>query len=189
MFRQMELTETEQNDLTDFLVEVWVSKSRMENYNPQPIDEGDRQSGIAAIVGDEKLEQLLDMERDRAEYREAGRIGSLLRSNGVPLTATQQDRLLEILVEVRGSEEAVADPNAQPGTLEAIASKMATMDEYERLVLELAPSVLTNRQVELLFERYQALSYRRAHVLEMQKRSRANDTEEDDIPLYYLPRD
>jgi hypothetical protein len=62
------------------------------------------------------------------------------------------------------------------------------MDEYERLVLELAPSVLSTRQTGLLFDRYQALSYRRAAILEMQEESRANDSADDDFPLGYPPR-
>ncbi|MEQ9565490.1 MAG: hypothetical protein RLN85_06700 [Pseudomonadales bacterium] len=182
------LSETERKYLIEFLVEAWMSSTRMGDYKPVPIDEGDRQAGIAAIIGDEKLEQFLLMERNRAEYREAARVSDLLKAGGVPLTSGQQDDLLSILIRVRGSEQAVANPNAQRGTVEAIESQIAMMDEYERLVLELAPSVLTSRQTELLFARYQNLSYQRAEMLELQKKTRANEDEEDDFPLGYPPR-
>lgn len=188
MFRHLGLTKTEQSDLTDFLVEAWMSETIMRNYRPEPMKEEDRQAGIAAIIGDAKLEQLLNLERSRAEYREAGRVREFLDTNGVPLTDVQQDQLMEILIHVRGREQAVANLSAQRGTVEAIESQMDTMDEYERLVLELAPSVLTSRQTELLFDRYQALSYRRAQMLEMQKKTRANEDEEDDFPLGYPAR-
>lgn len=188
MFRHLGLSETEQSDLTDFLVEVWISGTRMRNFNPVPIEEGDRRAGIATIIGDAKLEQMLLMERNRAEYREAGRVGDLLQANEVPLTTAQQENLLDILIRVRGSEQAVANPSAQKGTIEAIESQIATMDEYERLVLELAPTVLTSRQLELLFARYQALSYQRAQMLELQEKTRANEDEEDDFPIGYPAR-
>lgn len=188
MYRHLGLTEAEQRDLTHFLVEVWMSDTIMRNYRPQPIEEGDRQAGIAAIIGDARLEKLLTLERNKTEYGEAGLVAKHLRSHGVPLSGIQQDRLLDILIHVRGREQAVANPIAQPGTVEAIESRMNTMDEYERLVLELAPSILSSRQMKLFFERYQALSYRRAEMLEMQKQTRANEDEDDDFPLGYPAR-
>jgi hypothetical protein len=188
MFKHLGLTESEKSALTDFLVEVWMSSTWMRNYNPEPIEEGDRRAGIAAIIGDAKLEQLLNLESNGAEYREAGRIALLLQTNDVPLTDTQQDQILDILIQVRGRHQAFVEPNAQDATIEFVESQMATMDEYERLVLELAPSALSTRQLELLFDRYQAFSYRRAKILEMQKKSRANDTAEDDFPLVYPAR-
>ena len=188
MFRHLGLSKTEQRDLTDFLVEVWVSGTTMRNFNPMPIEEGDRRAGVAAIIGDARLEQMLLMERNLAEYREAGRVSKLLQANEAPLTTAQQDDLLNIFIRVLGSEQAVANPNAQKGTIEAIESQIATMDEYERLVLELAPTILTGRQVELLFARYQALSYQRAQMLELQEKTRANDDKEDDLPLWYPAR-
>jgi hypothetical protein len=165
-----------------------MSSTWMRNYNPEPIEEGDRRAGIAAIIGDAKLEQLLNLESNGAEYREAGRIALILKTNDVPLTDTQQDQILDILIQVRGRHQAFVEPNAQDATIEFVESQMATMDEYERLVLELAPSALSTRQLELLFDRYQAFSYRRAKILEMQKKSRANDTAEDDFPLVYPAR-
>jgi hypothetical protein len=188
MFKHLGLTESEKSALTDFLVEVWMSSTWMRNYNPEPIEEGDRRAGIAAIIGDAKLEQLLNLESNGAEYREAGRIALLLQTNDVPLPDTQQDQILDILIQVRGRHQAFVEPNAQDATIEFVESQMATMDEYERLVLELAPSALSTRQLELLFDRYQAFSYRRAKILEMQKKSRANDTAEDDFPLVYPAR-
>ena len=188
IYEHLGLSESERNDLTLFLVEVWMSGTRMRNYHPQPIEESDRQAGIAAIIGDARLQQLLVLEQNRAEYTETSRVAGLLQANDAPLTAAQQDQLLDILIRVRETKQPVAYPEPGEWTIETIERRMAAMDEYERLVLELAPSVLTARQVELLFERYQAFSYQREATLEKQKKSRANDTEEDDLPLMYPPR-
>jgi hypothetical protein len=188
MSQHLGLSKSEQSELTDFLVDVSMSNTWMKNYNPVRIGEEERQAGIAAIIGAARLEQLLNLESNKTEYREAARVAILLRTSDAPLTDAQQDKLLDILIRVRGQERAVADPNAQVGTVEGIASQMATMDEYERLVLELAPSVLSTRQTGLLFDRYQALSYRRAAILEMQRESRSNDSVDDDFPLGYPPR-
>ena len=188
MFRHLGLTASEQRDLSVYLVEAWMSATRTPDHDPEPVAEGDRRARIAAIIGDAKLEQLLDLERNRAEYGEAGQVSALLETNDLPLTVEQQDRFLEILIQVRGQDQAVADPNPAGASIEAIEHQMALMDEYERLVLELAPSVLSARQVELLFDRYQAFSYRRAAILELQKKTRANDNSEDDFPLGYPAR-
>ncbi len=189
MFRHLGLSEAEQVDLTNFLVEVAISSTRMRNFNPQPITEDDRQAGITAIIGDAKLLQLLELERNKMEYWEAGRATRLFQANDVPLTDAQQDQFLEILVQVRRQEQAVANPDVQRRSVEYVENRMAEMDEYERLVLELSPSVLSDRQMGLLFERYQAFSYRRAEILDMQKKTRANETDDDDFPLVYPARD
>jgi hypothetical protein len=111
-----------------------------------------------------------------------------LQTNEAPLTDVQQDQLLDILIRVRARVSDAANPNEQRATVEVIESRMTMMDEYERLVLELAPSVLTSRQMELVFARYQRFSNRRAQMLELQKKTRANEDEEDDFPLVYPAR-
>lgn len=188
MLRQLGLHETEMSALTDFLVEVWMSSTWTRNYRPQPIEEGNRRAGIAAIIGDDGLERMLAMELNMAEYRETGHIAKLLRANDVPLSDAQQERLLDILIQVGERQEPFGEPGVGAETLEFVESRMAAMNEYERLVIELAPSVLSARQTELLYGRYEAFSRRRARILEMQKRTRANESAEDDFPLVYPAR-
>ena len=93
IFKHLALTETEQRRLGDFLIEVWMSSTYMGDYRPEPIPERDRRAGIAAIIGDAKLEQLLDLERYRSEYIEAARIAALLDSNNAPISEGRQDQL------------------------------------------------------------------------------------------------
>ncbi|HZW59327.1 MAG TPA: hypothetical protein VFE85_03445, partial [Woeseiaceae bacterium] len=56
----------------------------------------------------------------------------------------------------------------------------------KRLVLELAPSVLSPEQVQHLFERYQALSYEWAAALEVQRKQLAGNPNEKRL-LWYPP--
>ncbi len=188
MFKHLGLTESEYSAMIDFLVEVGMSGTHMPGYRPVPIDEADRRAGFAALIGEAKLAEFLVLEQNKAEYREAQGVANLLAANGVPLTDAKHDQLLEILKQVREREQPGAEPNAEAGTLEWVESKIAAMDEYERLVLELGPSVLSAAQMDLLYERYHSFWLQRAAHFERQKASRANDNPDDDVPLGYLPR-
>ncbi len=66
----------------------------------------------------------------------------------------------------------------------ALEYQLAQIDEYERLVMEHAQSVLSPKQVEYMFERYQHNSYRRADALEAQRKARADNPDEK-LPLWY----
>jgi hypothetical protein len=68
--------------------------------------------------------------------------------------------------------------------MEALEHRLNQIDENDRLVVELASSVLSVKQVEYVFERNQAHSYRRADILEWHKQRRA-DNPDDDLPLSY----
>ena len=188
MFRHLELSESEYGAMVNFLAEVRMSGTHMRGHRPVKIEEADRKAGIAALIGESKLEQLLALENHRSEYRETQRIADLLHSEGVPLTDAEQDQLLDVLIRVRGSNQSAAEPNVEPGTLEWVESMNTVMNEYERLVLEQAPSVLSPHQVGLVFDRYESLWTRRAAIFERQQRSRANEDPDDDFPLFYLPR-
>ncbi|MEO1203093.1 MAG: hypothetical protein AAFX10_10310, partial [Pseudomonadota bacterium] len=111
---------------------------------------------------------------------------NLLDKNGVPLSAEQQDRLLEILVDVRERQQASGEPGVQSGTLEWVETMNTSLNDYERLVLELSPSVLTADQQELLYDRYHSLWTRRAAYFEVQKQMMADDDEY--LPSSYIPR-
>lgn len=185
LFEHLGLTDSEKAALSEFLVEVWMSGTRIPNYHPEPMAEQDRLDGIAAIIGDSKLERFLGLERNLRQYGEVEKIRSLLEQKGTPLSESQRGKLLEILVKVRGREEAVTNPNAQRGTIEALESRLAELDEYNRLVLELAPSVLSGEQVLYMFHHYQGLSYRRWSSFTTQERARSENPEGEHLPLHY----
>ena len=188
MFDHLGLSPDENEVLYNFLVDVYAVGTRTK-YSPGiPMDEEVRQQQIAEIIGQARLEKLLELEVNRKEYRELGRVQALFESNDVPLTDSQREGLFEILVKIRGQDAAVASPNAEPGSMVALASRLVQMNEYERLVLELAPAVLTSEQVEHLFNRYQDLSYKRSSAMDAQQRARVANPDGDQRPLYYPPR-
>ncbi|MEE8625908.1 MAG: hypothetical protein V3T19_11245, partial [Acidiferrobacterales bacterium] len=168
--------------------DVATETHRVRFTSSRPLDKDERLRRIAEIIGDSKLQQFLALEHNRNEYGEVARVRSMLQQNGFPLTDTERDGLVEILVAVREQDRVMPGADAKPRTIESLQHRMDQMDEYERLVLEMAPSVLSAKQVEYLFERYQALSYRRANALEHQRKARADNPDEN-LPLWYPPRD
>ena len=108
----------------------------------------------------------------------------MLEQKGVPLTDTQQDRLLGILIDTREKVDMKQPADIKRGTLESLEHTLNQLDEYERLIMELVPSVLSTKQIEHMFERYQTRSYMRANALESHKQREA-DGSEDDLLLGY----
>jgi len=185
LFEHLGLTDFEEAALSEFLVEAWMRGTKMRNYHPEPMDEQDRLDGIESIIGAGKLETFLTLEQNLRKYREVEKIRSLLERKGAPLSYPQREGLLEILIDVRVRVEAFANPNINHETIEAFESLLDLLDENDRLVLELAPSVLTSKQVQYMFDRYQALSYKRWGAFDAQKRARANDPDGEHLPFSY----
>lgn len=187
LIRDLDLTAIQTEALLAFLIEDLIANTRTRYSTGKGMDEHARSNRISAIIGNRKLELFLARERSRREYAEVRVMDSMLEQKGVPLTVAQRDGLLKILVDVREQVETKQPPGIEPGSMASIEYAMAQMDLYERLVLELAPAVLSAKQVEYLFERYQALSDGRAHALEHQKDAGADPTSEN-APLWYPAR-
>ena len=139
------------------------------------IDEDERSKRITATIGDPKLQQFLTLERNLSSYREVGKIASLLQQNGVSLTDTQRDGLFRILAEVREQDWTDLPAGTELNSIEALEHDVAQRSEFERHVMELAPSVLAPNQIVYLDEQYQYLSRQRANDLERGRRGRAAD--------------
>jgi hypothetical protein len=139
------------------------------------IDEDERSNRIATVIGDPKFRQFLALERNLPSYWEVGQIGSLLQQNGTSFADTQRDGLFKILVEVRDQYRTKLPFGIELNSIEAIEHDVAQRGEYERHVMELAPSVLAPKQVAYLDAQYQYLSYKRANDLERDRRGRAED--------------
>lgn len=186
--RNLDLTPSEKEALFSFLIEDLIARTKTRFASGIGMNEHERSSSIAAIIGESRLQQFLALERYRREYAEVQRMRSMLEQKDVPLTDRQRDGLLRILVDVREQFETKLTAGAKFDSLESLEDQLTQINDYERHVIELAPSVLSLKQVQYLFERYQAASYKRAYALEWQKQQRADDPSYD-LPLFYPSRD
>ena len=184
----LDLNQSEKDALISFLIEDYIATTRTRYSSGEGIDEPERSNRLAAIIGDSKLQQFLALEHNLNEYRELHRVQSMLQKVDVPLTDKQRDGLLEILVDVREQDRAMPGVVAERNSIEPLEQTLAQIDEYERLVMELAPGVLSPEQVQYLFKRFETLSYRRADSLEAQKQARA-DNPTAELHLGYPARD
>jgi hypothetical protein len=183
----LDLTASETDALLSFLIEDLIARTRTRYASGIGMDEHERSNKIAAIIGDFKLQQFLALERNRREYSEIQKVGSMLQEKGVPLSDTQRDELLKILVTTRNQIDPMLPVDSKHRSMETFELILTLEDDYDRLVMELAPSVLSSKQVEYLFERYQTMSYKRAYALEWQKQQRADDPARN-LPLMYPSR-
>ncbi|HLF13113.1 MAG TPA: hypothetical protein VJA26_18075 [Gammaproteobacteria bacterium] len=180
LFEHLGLTAQEKDALLSLLIKIReertssIFRGRVV-LSGRTVDEDERSNRIAAVIGDPKLQQFLALERNLPSYRELGEIGSLLQQNGASLTHTQRDGLFKILVEVRDLYRTKLPAGIELNSIEAIEHQVAQRSEFERHVMELAPSVLALNQVVYLDEQYQYLSYQRADDLERGREGRADD--------------
>ena len=181
------LTSSQQDGLLSFLIEDEIARTRTVYSSGIGMDAEERSARIAAIIGEAKLEQFLALEQNIHEYREAYYVQSMLKEKGTPLTDTQQDELVKILVDVRAQIDMKPLAHVESNSIESLERTLDRLDEYQRLALELAPSVLSAKQVDYMFERYQALSSRRADALELHKQRRADNPDDDQL-LWYPSR-
>ena len=174
LLEHLGLTANEKDALLAFLIEDKISRTTTRYSRGKAMNAQERANDIAAIIGDAKLQEFLALEQNLNSYLEVQRVASGLRRDGMPLTDAQQDDYLKILLDVR-NRDVISNVDTEPGSIEQLKQTLAQMDENERLIMELAPSVLSSSQVEWLFERYQHWSYQRAQALQDQIRARADD--------------
>lgn len=179
----LDLARQEAEELLSYLVDVRIARATIFGrggtiQQGRTIGEDERSSRIAAIIGSPKLQRFLALEHNLVSYSETRRLESMLESEGVPLTEAQRDGLFDILAATRNREYAPL-PSGQldPYSLEQLERTLMRMDERDRHLIQLAPSVLSPQQVVHLHARYQDCSYERADALERQKSRRAADSE------------
>jgi hypothetical protein len=183
LFEDLALTSQEEETLLSFLIESQIAGATTRDSRGGAMNEDERSSRIAAIIGDTKVQEFLALERNLATYSDMGRVKFVLEQNGVPLADTQRRELFDLLLGLRAEYETMLRPSdAQPASIESFEYRLAQIDEYERHVMELAPSVLSPQQVVYLHEHYQDMSYRRGYALEFVKKKRVDDP---DFPLAY----
>jgi hypothetical protein len=187
LLESLDLTPSEKDALLALLIEDRIASTTTPYSRGMEIDEQDRAKRIAGIMGDPKLQQFLALERNLGSYAEIQYVETVLQQHANPITESQRDRMLEILIDVQNQELTLPGADADRGSIEALEYRLAQIDERERLFIEQAASVLSAEQVRYLFDRYQRMSYRRADALEAQRKARANDSTED-LPLWYPAR-
>jgi hypothetical protein len=173
----LELTPRQREDFIAVLVELhvesaWTGDPGGFQKRGRTIFPQERQDRIAAAIGDEKLDEFLVLEVNLGAYWETQQIASLLRRKGLPLTKTQRDGVFEILIEVR-DRYPQTEPDVDSESPEYIEHQLAQMDDFDRHVVELAPSVLAATQVAHLFDEYQWMARQRIDLVELQKERRA----------------
>ena len=187
LIEMLELTPAEIDALFEFLVEDTIASTKTKYSDGLGLDEDERLARLQEILSDEKLQQFLAYERNRADFRELQSVQSMLQQKGVPLTEAQRDGMLEILIDVQKQLDPKRPSHIERGSIESLEWSLGQLDEYDRLVTELASSVLSAKQVEYMFERNQKYSYERASELTWHKERLAADPD-DDMLLWYTPK-
>jgi hypothetical protein len=169
--------------LSSYLVEADMAGGWTDTSRGRKISEQERSGRIAAIIGQSKLQQFLALERNVLDYTEAYKIESLLQRNSVPIRAEQRAHLLKVLSDTREQLSASA-VDLKLDSIDSLEKIIAGINEKERHVVELAPSVLSSKQVEVLFEQYQYQAEARNRALAKQKKTRSENPG-DKLPLHF----
>ena len=175
LLEHLGLTRTEKDALLSVLIEDQLSRTTTPYVRAGPTDPQQRSRKISAIIGKPKLTQFLSLERHVAAYGEVHDIGSMLEHNGAPLTAQQQEKLLELLIATRDQSEVKPFPESERTSMKYVEQRIVERDEYERHVLELSVSALTPKQLQHLFDHFQFRSQQRAGAVEFNTKLRAAD--------------
>jgi hypothetical protein len=171
-------------DLVALLVEMQIEQVWHDYQRGRTIGDQERADRIAAAIGYEKLEQFLALEQSGRAYYEAYQIALLLQRRGAPTTVAQREGVFEILAKVNDWYPPAALPaDVERNSLESVEHALMQYDEHDRHVIELAPGVLSPKQVVLLFEQYQKMSRERFTSLEMTKKRIA---ERPDLPASWM---
>jgi hypothetical protein len=177
----IDLSPVEKDALIAFLIEDQIVRTTT-RYSPgKNVSERERSNGIAAVIGDSKLQEFLAAERNLFSYEEVRKIASVMDKNEVPLTESQRENLFQIIERVGNPNETAPPSELERSSLEHVEWVLTQRSEFERLLMELAPSVLSPKQAVYLDEQYQYLSYQRANAIEGKKQSVADHPGEDDV--------
>jgi hypothetical protein len=183
LFEDLDLPEQEKKDLIALLVEMQTDSYQ----SGRTISDQERSDRISAVIGPEKLEQFLALEKNGREYWETYQIALLLQRRGVPTTPTQRDGVFDILVEVHERYPFTNPAGLDQGSEEYIDEVLSQLDDTDRHVVELAPSVLSPTQVAHLFEAYDYMSRERVDDVEFVKKWRIQHPSEDVGWMYSGP--
>jgi len=101
LLESLDLTPSEKDALLALLIEDRIASTTTPYSRGMEIDEQDRAKRIAGIMGDPKLQQFLALERNLGSYAEIQYVETVLQQHANPITESQRDRMLEILIDVK----------------------------------------------------------------------------------------
>lgn len=177
------LTQSEEEQLVELLTDDQVAKI---HENRMTIDLDAQSERIAEIIGTAKMEEFRRLQKDIDAFGEVGALRADFARNGLHLTDMQARQLVDVVLAVQGQQQNVMD--AERSSIDYLKQRLAKIDEFERLLVEQAPSVLSPEQVQHMFENYQRNSYKRASALEMQIDARADNPDGEHMPVWYPAR-
>ncbi|MDH3639971.1 MAG: hypothetical protein OES09_16130 [Gammaproteobacteria bacterium] len=132
LLQHLDLTPSEKDALLYFLIEIRIAGTYTPYSRGKTIDPQERTDRIAAIIGDTKLEQFLALEQNLGSYAEVVHMDSVLEKHDLPMTETERDRVLQILIDIQDRELALPGADAERGSIEYLEYRLAKMDERER---------------------------------------------------------
>ena len=174
LLEDLPLSVEEKADLVALLIEMQVERAWSGEIRGRTIPDQERYERIAAVIGNQKLLEFLELEQNLPSYWETTQIARLMRAKQLPLTEEQRGSVFDVVVEVRARY-----PYRQPASDldrnsdEWIDHDLAQADEFDRHIVELVPSVLSPTQVAHLSNAYDFMSRDRHSMIEMQRKRRA----------------
>ena len=187
LLEDLSLPEQEKRDLVALLIEMEVER-RSGEIRGRKIPDQEKYERIAAVIGDRKLLALVELEQDRQSYWETTQIARLMRHKDVPLTEKQLAGVFDIVVEVHARYPYIPPPpELDIDSVELIEHVLTRADDFDRHIVELAPSVLSPRQVVHLFNAYEFMSRDRRSFVEKQKAWKTGDDPRLKIPGWMTP--
>jgi hypothetical protein len=175
LLEDLDLPKQDALDLIALLADMQTERGWTSYQRGRTIGEQERSNRIAAVIGPEKLEQFLALEKNGQAYWETYQIALLLQRRGVPTTAAQRDAVFDVLVDVRAQYPVTPPPeDLDPNSAEDMADRLRQMDDFDRHVIERAPGALSPTQVAYLSDAYDRMSRERIDEFEWQKKMRAD---------------
>ncbi|HEX7237541.1 MAG TPA: hypothetical protein VF405_11305 [Gammaproteobacteria bacterium] len=166
-------------DLIALLADMQTEQMWTGYQRGRTIGEEERWERISAIIGTEKTELFLTLEQHGREYWETYQIALLMQRRGVPTTEAQRDAVFDMLVDVHERYPSTRTAELDTHSEEWIDEVLRQLDDTDRHVVEMAPSVLSPTQVAYLSRAYDHMSRERLDDLEWQKKMKIDHPNQD----------
>lgn len=183
LLQDLNLSQRQREALFELLVEYEIASTLTPYRTGETIDKEQRANRIATIVGDSNLRQFQELESIVDAYAEVKKMESLLQTYGVPVTDEQHRELLEFVAETQNRYLELPIAIVDSSSVELLERQRTQISEYERHLMELAPSVLSAQQVVYLDEQYQHFAYLGANAWERYRQELADGASPEDVQL------
>jgi hypothetical protein len=185
LVKDLKLSQEVEDSLLDVLTKIKAGEMSNRFQQGTPADPEDKARQVAKAIGGDKAREFFEREKQMPAYWELGQLSTLLSQNGAPLTEIQRAGLFDLLGSLMTEYTAGANGEEARGVepLKQLEKQLKRKDEYERHLLEQAPSVLTQKQVGLMFDQFEYRSEQRANAINIQERRRAEHPDEK-VPIW-----